>query len=218
MIRFAWRTNQQFWCCFSLRCNPFFEIWICKTLSERTNEVGPAWQTFAGNHHIPWQKIFAFSSSDPRDTFENKLNDLKPLYIRKKSFAFQNKLKKMLLHWRENLADQNKQQPQEINMRITYHTWPLSVKQTFDRHMSIWLDYQSQSSTAFAGERRFSKSMGLSASVSFLSLPLPSPSFIFWLSFHFSRGQSRKSSSSVFLCSETRRKRLLRRLFFKHRL
>ena len=32
------------------------------------------------------------------------------------------------------------------------------------------------------------------------------------LSFHFSRGQNRKSRSSVFLCSETKRKRLLRRL------
>ena len=34
----------------------------------------------------------------------------------------------------------------------------------------------------------------------------------FWLSFHFSRGQNRKSPSLVFLCSETKRKRLLRRL------
>ena len=34
-----------------------------------------------------------------------------------------------------------------------------------------------------------------------------------WLSFHFSRGQNRESRSSVFLCSETARKRLLRRLF-----
>ena len=32
------------------------------------------------------------------------------------------------------------------------------------------------------------------------------------LSFHFSRGQNRESRSSVFLCSETARKRLLRRL------
>ena len=32
-----------------------------------------------------------------------------------------------------------------------------------------------------------------------------------WLSFHFSRGQNRKSPSSVFLGSETKRKRLLRR-------
>ena len=71
---------------------------------------------------------------------ENKLNDLKPLYSRKKSFAFQNKLKKMLLPWRVNLADQSKQQPQEIKMRVTYHTLPLSMKQTFDRHMSILFD------------------------------------------------------------------------------
>ena len=44
------------------------------------------------------------------------------------------------------------------------------------------------------------------------SPPPPPPSFIFWLSFYFSRGRSRKSRSSVFLCSETKRKRFLRRL------
>ena len=33
-----------------------------------------------------------------------------------------------------------------------------------------------------------------------------------WRSFHFSRGQSRESRSSVLLCSETKRKRLRRRL------
>ena len=44
------------------------------------------------------------------------------------------------------------------------------------------------------------------------SLPFPSPSFIFWFSFHFSRDQNRKSSSTVFFCFETKRKRLLRRL------
>ena len=48
--------------------------------------------------------------------------------------------------------------------------------------------------------------------VSFLPSPPPPPSFIFWLSFHFSRGQNRKSPSSLFFCSETKRKRLLRRL------
>ena len=46
----------------------------------------------------------------------------------------------------------------------------------------------------------------------FLLSPPPPPSFIFLLSFHFSRGQNRESRSSVFLCSETKRKRLLRRL------
>ena len=54
-------------------------------------------KNITGNHRIPWQKKIAFSYSDPGDTFENKLNDLKPLYSRKKSFAFQKKLKKMLL-------------------------------------------------------------------------------------------------------------------------
>ena len=46
---------------------------------------------------------------------------------------------------------------------------------------------------------------------SFFPLP-PPPSFMFLLSFHFSRGQSRESRSSVFLCSVAKRKRLLRRL------
>ena len=44
-----------------------------------------------------------------------------------------------------------------------------------------------------------------------LPLPLLPPS-IFWLSFHFSLGQNRRSPSLVFLCSETKRKRLLHRL------
>ena len=46
----------------------------------------------------------------------------------------------------------------------------------------------------------------------FLPSPSPPPTFIFWLLSHFSRGQNRKSRSSVFLYSETKRKRLLRRL------
>ena len=33
--------------------------------------------------------------------------------------------------------------------------------------------------------------------------PPPPPTFIFWLLFHFSRGQNRESCSSIFLCSET---------------
>ena len=48
---------------FSLSCNPFFEIWICKSLSVRiqhpaknTNELGTAWQNIAGNRHIHEQK------------------------------------------------------------------------------------------------------------------------------------------------------------------
>ena len=63
-----------------------------------------------------------FSYSDPVGTLESKLNDLKPLFSRKKSLTFQKRSKKMSLYWRANLADQNKQQPLKINIRVTYHT------------------------------------------------------------------------------------------------
>ena len=39
---------------------------------------------------VYWQKKIYFSYSDPGGTLENKLNDLKPIFSRKKSFAFQN--------------------------------------------------------------------------------------------------------------------------------
>ena len=48
----------------------------------------------------------------------------------------------------------------------------------------------------------------------FLPSLTPSPQLsFFWLLFHFSRGQNLEYRSSVFLCSETKRKRLLRRLY-----
>ena len=146
-MKLVWRTNQQFWlshnavlhswCSFSfLSVNHYPREFNILSNKKTTDELGQAWQNIAGNHHIPWQKKIAFNYSDAGDTLENKLNDLKPSYSRKKSFAFQKKLKKMLLPWRVNLANQNKQ-PQEIKMRAMYHTWPLSMKQTFDRYMSI---------------------------------------------------------------------------------
>ena len=88
---------------------------------KNTNELGPAWH-IAGNHRIRGQKKIAFSYSDAGGTLENKLNDLKPLFSRKKSLTFQKRSKKMLLQWRANLADQNKQQPLKLNIRVTYHT------------------------------------------------------------------------------------------------
>ena len=94
--------------------------------------MGPAWQNIVGNHRITWQKKIAFSYSDAGDTLENKLNNLKHFYSRKKCFAFQKKLEKMLLHWKVNLANQNKQQPQEDACHAPYMTsqyqtnlWPL---------------------------------------------------------------------------------------------
>ena len=47
-----------------------------KKKKKNTNDLGPAWQNFAGNHRIPWQKKIAFNDSDPGDTLEDKLNDL----------------------------------------------------------------------------------------------------------------------------------------------
>ena len=66
--------------------------------------------------------LVIFRLSDPGGTLENNLNDLKPLFSRKKSLTFQKRSKKMFLHWRANLADQNKQQPLKINIRVTYET------------------------------------------------------------------------------------------------
>ena len=59
---------------------------------------------------------------------------------------------------------------------------------------------------------RFSKTEGLFSSVSFL--PLPTPIFRFLaLAPFFARAKHRKSHSSAFVCSQTPRKRLLRRLY-----
>ena len=98
---------------------------------------------------------------------ENKFNDLKPLYSCKKSYAFQMKLEKMLLHWRGNLADQNKQQPREINMRVMYHDLSVCNKPLTDT-----CQYCSTSRA-----NQVFKIEGLSASVSFLPFPLPPLSF-----------------------------------------
>ena len=69
----------------------------------------------------------------------------------------------------------------------------------------------SQSGTAFRWWTQVFKIEGFVCK-RFHPSPPPPPSFTFWLLFHFSHGQNRKSPSSVFLCSETKRKCLLCRL------
>ena len=59
--------------------------------------------------------------------------------------------------------------------------------------------------------KRARRGWGRKKGVSFLPLPLP-PLSIFWFSFNFSGDQNRKSPSTVSFWSETKRKRLLRRL------
>ena len=109
----------------------------------------------------------------------------------------------MFLHWRANLADQNKQQPLKINIRVTYHT-VLSVwnKPLIDtcQHCSTNRANQALRSLANAGFQNrgvclradeiklwlttnqslvivCTQARGLSASVSFLPLSLPPLSF-----------------------------------------
>ena len=96
-------------------------------------------------------------------------------------------------------------------MRVTYHTGPLSIKQTFDRHMSIFFDLAEPIRHCVRWRTQVFKIEGFVCK-RFLPSPPPPPSFSFWLSFQFSLGQNRKSPSPVFLCPKTWRKRSLRRL------
>ena len=83
----------------------------------------------------------------------------------------------MFLHWRANLADQNKQQPLKINIRVTYHT-VLSVwnKPLIDtcQHCSTSRANQALRSLANAGFQN--RGVCLQA---FPSFPSPSPHFHF---------------------------------------
>ena len=74
------------------------------------------------------------------------------------------------------------------------------------KEMKIW--YQSEANTTNRFELNRTVACEASVSVLFRSKGHAKNC----LSFHFSRGENRESRSSVFLCSETARKRLLRRL------
>ena len=88
----------------------------------------------------------------------------------------------MFLHWRTNLADQNKEQPLKINIRDTYHT-VLSVwnKPLIDtcQHCSTNGANQALRSLANAGFQNRGVCL-----LAFPSFPSPPSTFIFWLLFH----------------------------------
>ena len=135
--------------------------------------------------------------SDPGGTLENKL-----------SLTFQKRSKKMSLpSWRANLADQNKQQPLKINIRVTYHivlsVWNKPLIDTC-QHCSTNRANQALRSLANAGFQN--RGVCLQA---FPSFPSPSPHFHFLALVSFLARPKRESRSSVFLYSETKRKRLL---------
>ena len=100
---------------------------------------------------------------------------------------------------------------QPNNMRVTTS----QMKQTFDRHMLLMFDQQSESGAPSAGEQGFQNPrvcLLVSVSVSSFSSPVPP------LSSFGTRSISRadKTENPVFLrvlCSETKGKRLQRRLF-----
>ena len=85
----------------------------------------------------------------------------------------------MFLHWRANLADQNKQQPLKINIRVTYHTvlsvWNKPLIDTACQHCST--SRANQALRSLMANAGFQNRGVLSASVSFLPLPLPLLSF-----------------------------------------
>ena len=183
-----------------------------KIPQKNTNELGPAWHRKPSHSRT---KEIAFCYSDPGGTLENTLDDLKPLFLlsRKKSLTFQKRSKKMFLYWRANLADQKKQQSLKINWYVS-RTIPSSQYETnlWSTHVNI-VRLAEPIRRCVRWRTQVFKIEGFVCK-RFLPSPPPPPTFIFWLLFHFSRGQNRESRSSVFLCSETKRKCLLRRLDF----
>ena len=168
---------------------------------KNTNELGPAWH-IAGNHCIREQKKIAFSYSDLI-----KLNDLKPLFSRKKSLTFQKRSGQRKCSCIGGQILLNRINNNHWQLIYVSRTIPSSQYETI-----LWSTHVNIVRLTEPIRRRFSKSRGLPESVSFLPSPPPPPIFIFWFLFHFSRGQNRESRSSVFLCSETKRKTLPRRL------
>ena len=195
------------WCSFRLRYNPFFEIWI--------------WNHYPRQFNIPQKKLMSWAEHDKtlqetitftdkrlqwlqkQTTFNLVIQIQEALWrilskrpeilnTRKKSFMFQKRSKKMLWHWGANLADQNKQQPQKINMHLTYHPsiYDLSVwnKPLIDTCQYCLTSQANQALRSLANTGFQNSGVCLQAFPSFLPSPPPPRSFIFWLSFHFLRG------------------------------
>ena len=128
--------NQQSWLSHNALLhswNPFFEIWICKSLSERKKTL-TTWAQLTKhcrNHRIRWQKKIDFSYLDPGGTLESKRNDLKLLFSRKpRALRFKRRREN-----RANLADKNKQQLQRA-CHVPYMTSQYETK-LWSTHVNI---------------------------------------------------------------------------------
>ena len=142
-------TNASSTCSFPLHGRPNillvnYDSWWQHQMSVRELRHDRPSGWFSKSRGLSASVSFLSSPPPPRSftyaIFRAVFDSCSSLFAPKRTIQTIKKLKKMLFLWRVNLADQNKQQPQEIKTCITYHTWPLSMKQTFDRHMSILFD------------------------------------------------------------------------------
>ena len=150
------------WCSFSLRCNPFFEIWICKWLSERIFKHPAKKRQRAGS-----SKTKHFRKPSHSLTKENCFS----LFRSRRHFGeWIIKRPETLILSQEEICV-SKEVNENVSLSRTIH------------HLSIWnkplIDTCQYCSTSRANQalRSLANSRGLSASVSFLPLPLPPLSF-----------------------------------------
>ena len=117
-------------CIFSLGCNPFFEIWISKSLRRKSylNQLGLAWPKIAGlSLHIHRQ--IENITIQIQEALWRKLNNLKVNLAAMKKFTFQKRSKKMLsTHIRGQIMQTRNKTQKLINMRVTTSQYETSSK------------------------------------------------------------------------------------------
>ena len=155
--------------------------------------------------HDTLEETIAFENKRKLAFFQIKLKDLKPLFSRKESLTFQKRSSQRKCSCIGGQILPNRINNNPWKLMYVSPTIPSSQYET-----NLWSTHVNIVRLTEPIRRRFSKSRGLSESVSFLTLPLPH--------FHFSALASFLAWPKPripflgFLCSETKRKRLLRRL------
>ena len=176
------------WCSFSLRCNPFFEIWICKWLSERIFKHPVKKRQRAGS-----SKTKHFRKPSHSLTKENYFS----LFRSRRHFGeWIIKRPEALILSQEELCV-SKEVKENVSLSRTIHDLSIWNKPLIDTCQYCSTSRANQALRSLANAGFQNRGVCLQA---FPSFPSPSPLFHFF------------DRSSVFLCSETKRKRLLRRL------
>ena len=175
------------WCGFSLRCNPFFEIWICKWLSERIFKHPAKKHQRAGS-----SKTKHFRKPSHSLTKENCFS----LFRSRRLFGEWIKRPEALILSQEELCVSKKSKKMQV-----YHV-PYMTSQYETNLWSTHVNIVRLAEPIRRCVRWRTRGVCLQAFPSF-RFPSPSPLLHFF------------DRSSVFLCLETKRKRLLRRLTAK---